>query len=113
MGGQTQRLASARTLYKRADFLIFEEATIAIDIKNTGNIIRLINKLRHHKKATILIVSHRWGVVSKLDKIVKLESGEVTYHGRPKRSMMGFEESNKNKHFKNPLKPLFSVERKV
>ena len=96
MGGQTQRLASARALYKRADLLIFEEATIAIDIKKTGKIILLINKLRHHKKATILIVPHRWGVVSKLDKMVKPESGEVAYHGSPKQSMMGFEDSNKN-----------------
>lgn len=32
----------------------------------------------------------------KLDKMVKLDSGEVVYHGKPNRSMMGFEGGNKS-----------------
>ena len=96
-GGQAQRLAVARALYKRADFLIFDEPTSALDVENTNKIVQLINKLCHDKKATILVVSHSWDVVAKLDKMVKLDSGEVVYHGKPNRSMMGFEDKEKTK----------------
>ncbi|MDB2513370.1 ABC transporter ATP-binding protein/permease [Alphaproteobacteria bacterium] len=95
-GGQAQRLAVARALYKRADLLIFDEPTSALDVENTAKIVQLINKLCRDKKATVLVVSHSWDVVSKLDKMVKLDSGEVVYHGKPNRSMMGFEGSNKS-----------------
>lgn len=94
-GGQAQRLAVARALYKRADLLIFDEPTSALDVENTAKVVQLINKLCFSKKATVLVVSHSWDVVSKLDKMVKLDSGEVVYHGKPNRSMMGSDSSKK------------------
>ena len=95
-GGQAQRLAVARALYKKADLLIFDEPTSALDVENTAKIVQLLNKLCLDKKATVIVVSHSWDVVSKLDKMVKLDSGEVVYHGKPNRSMMGLEGSNKS-----------------
>ncbi len=94
-GGQAQRLAVARALFKRADFFIFDEPTSALDAENSSKIVRLITKLCRDKKATVLVISHSWEVVSKLDKMVKLDSGEVVYHGKPKPSMMGFEDNEK------------------
>lgn len=87
-GGQAQRVAVARALYKRAEILIFDEPTSALDAENTNKIVQLINKLCHDKEATILVVSHSWDVVANFDKMVKLESGEVVYHGKPNRSKM-------------------------
>ena len=95
-GGQAQRVAVARALYKRADFLIFDEPTSALDAENTNKIVQLINKLCNDKEATVLVVSHSWDVVAKLDKMIKLESGEVVYHGKPNRSIMSIKDNETN-----------------
>lgn len=56
-GGQQQRLALARCLYKRADFLVLDEATNALDNETKLEIMGLIKHL-NESGTTVFMVSH-------------------------------------------------------
>jgi len=45
-GGQMQRLAIARSLYKESEIIVFDEPTSHLDKMNIKNIIKLIKKLK-------------------------------------------------------------------
>ncbi|OUU29485.1 MAG: hypothetical protein CBB97_02355 [Candidatus Endolissoclinum sp. TMED37] len=83
-GGQDQRLAIARALFKKALIVILDEPTSALDIENTELISSLISDLSRKNGATVIVISHSWDIVSKLHHMIKLESGRATYLGKPK-----------------------------
>ena len=72
-GGQKQRLALARAIYKGSDFLILDEATSALDLNTESKILKNIEKLNK----TIFIVSHRPYSLDLCDKIFKFENGQI------------------------------------
>ena len=57
-GGQKQRLALARAVYKKCNLLILDEATSALDKKNEMGIISSIGNI-NYKDLTIIAVSHK------------------------------------------------------
>jgi len=57
-GGERQRIMLARTILKKADIYIFDEALNAIDIKRERIILKNIFKILKNK--TIIVVSHRF-----------------------------------------------------
>tara|TARA_Y100000741_G_scaffold335064_1_gene292686 strand:+ start:2561 stop:4273 length:1713 start_codon:yes stop_codon:yes gene_type:complete len=70
-GGQRQRLAIARALYRNPEILFFDEATSALD-KNTENIvIDSIRKLKGHM--TIIFVSHNQKIFDFCDDVIDLD----------------------------------------
>tara|TARA_Y100000992_G_scaffold208692_1_gene143044 strand:- start:1 stop:1713 length:1713 start_codon:yes stop_codon:yes gene_type:complete len=70
-GGQRQRLAIARALYRSPEILFFDEATSALD-KNTENIvIDSIRKLKGHM--TIIFVSHNQNIFNFCDDVIDLD----------------------------------------
>ena len=73
-GGQRQRLAIARALYKDLKFLVFDEATSALDSQCEKFLMDEIYKLHD---LTIILVAHRLTTLSKCDKIIDLENGEI------------------------------------
>jgi len=81
-GGQLQRLAIARALYKKSDILVLDEPTSAIDAKSEQDIIDTIFDL--YQKKTVLIVSHRLSTVSRADRIVVMKKGRVVEEGTHK-----------------------------
>ena len=87
-GGQAQRLAFARALYKDAELFIFDEPTSAVDSSNTLKIALLISNLVRTRGKTALVVTHDWELASRLDFMVKIEMGKTNYHGRPDRKLM-------------------------
>lgn len=88
-GGQAQRLAIARAVFKKALIVILDEPTSALDIENTELISSLIYDLSRKNRATVIVISHSWNIVSKLDHMIKLESGRATYQGKPNKRVMG------------------------
>lgn len=70
-GGQAQRIALARCLYRNPKVLILDEATSSLDDVNEQKIIESIKLLKGKK--TIIIVSHRESTLSFCDKIYHLE----------------------------------------
>ena len=74
-GGQRQRVAIARAIYKEFKILILDEATSALDVLTEKKIIN--NLLEEFKELTILMITHREGVLDNFDKILKLEDGKL------------------------------------
>ncbi len=69
-GGQRQRLAIARALYRSPEIIFFDEATSALDKKTEKNLMNSINNLKG--KVTIIFVSHDLNIFENCDKIIEL-----------------------------------------
>ena len=69
-GGQRQRIGIARALYKKADVLIFDEGTSALDNETERAVMKSIENLE--KDLTIIIIAHRLSTLPGCDRIVKL-----------------------------------------
>lgn len=74
-GGQRQRILIARTIYRQAEFLIFDEPTSAIDQSGLENIIKVINFLSKDK--TILISTHNKKLLDLCNKVYKIENKTI------------------------------------
>ena len=67
-----QRISIARALYRDAQILIFDEPTSALDLKLENQINEMLFKLK--SKYTIIIISHKKGILKYCDKIFELEN---------------------------------------
>tara|TARA_Y100000768_G_C23990773_1_gene692623 strand:+ start:8499 stop:10265 length:1767 start_codon:yes stop_codon:yes gene_type:complete len=74
-GGQIQRIALARALYKKPKCLILDEATSSLDINTESKIVDSINNLS--TKITVVIIAHRYDTIKNCDEIFELESGKI------------------------------------
>ena len=78
-GGQWQRVAIARGLYKFNNFIVLDEPTAAIDPVEEGKIFNKFKELSKDK--TAIIVTHRMGTVKIADRVVVLDKGEILQIG--------------------------------
>lgn len=74
-GGQWQRIAIARGLYRENDVIILDEPTAAIDPIEESNIFSLFKESAKGK--TAILVTHRLGSVKIADRILLMEEGRV------------------------------------
>jgi len=74
-GGQWQRLAIARGLYRQNDFIVLDEPTAAIDPIEETRIYNQFKELARDKCA--IIVTHRLGSARLADRIVVMDKGEI------------------------------------
>ena len=72
-GGQRQRLAIARSLYRNPAILILDEATSALDIDTENAVMEAINALQG--SITMIIIAHRLTTIAKCDKIFEVCDG--------------------------------------
>ena len=79
-GGERQRLAIARALFKNPAILIFDEATSALDSQSEVLVQEAMNRLM--KKRTCFVIAHRLSTVQNADKIVVLDKGRVVQIGK-------------------------------
>ncbi|MEB0280867.1 MULTISPECIES: peptidase domain-containing ABC transporter [unclassified Mucilaginibacter] len=77
--GQKQRILIARAVYKDPDYILFDEATNALDANNERQIINNLNGF--FKGKTVVIVAHRLSTVSHADNIIVLDQGKVIEQG--------------------------------
>ena len=69
-GGQIQRLAIARELYRKPKLLILDEATSGLDEKTENEILEFLEKIKG--KTTVIIVSHRKNTIKNCNEILDL-----------------------------------------
>lgn len=74
-GGERQAIAIARAVYFGAKFVIFDEPTSALSVRETQNVLRLIRNLKERGIASIVISHNIHHVYSISDRIVVLEKG--------------------------------------
>ena len=74
-GGQRQRLTIARALVRRAEILILDDASSALDFATDAALRQSLRDLPYHP--TVLIVSQRTASIRHADQILVLEDGEA------------------------------------
>jgi ATP-binding cassette, subfamily B, bacterial len=78
-GGQWQRLAVARGLYRDAPVLIWDEPTAPLDAKAEYAVYESLRRLAHGR--TVILITHRLASVRHADRIFLLHHGELVEHG--------------------------------
>lgn len=80
-GGQWQRLATARGLYRTADLLIADEPTSALDARAEARFFSTISEHAERTGAAVVLITHRMINVPMADRIYVLDQGQVIEHG--------------------------------
>lgn len=78
-GGEGQKIALARALYKDAPFLILDEPTSALDPVSEYEVYSKFNEIAGEK--TAIYISHRLASCRFCDKIAVFDSGEIIQTG--------------------------------
>ncbi|MGR5978844.1 ATP-binding cassette domain-containing protein [Bacillus cereus] len=76
-GGQKQKLALARALYKKPPLLIMDEPTSALDNPSEKNIMDNIKDLN----MTCVVAAHRLNTIKNFDRILVMHNGEIVEEG--------------------------------
>ena len=84
-GGQRQRLAIARALAGTPRVLVLDEPTSALDGRSESLIRQALTELRG--RMTIVVISHRLGLVEDCDLLLVLDKGRVADFG-PRREVL-------------------------
>ena len=71
-GGEKQRIAIARAVYRDTPIMFLDEFTNALDIETEK---KILNNLRNQKNKTLITISHKQSTIKNSDKIWKLENG--------------------------------------
>lgn len=78
-GGEWQRIALARAMYRGRDFLIFDEPTSSIDPLEEQKIFQAIEFLSEDKG--LLLITHRLAMLPHMDRILLLQDGKIIADG--------------------------------
>jgi ABC-type bacteriocin/lantibiotic exporter with double-glycine peptidase domain len=71
-GGQRQKIALARLLYKNTDVILLDEATSSLDRDSAKEICEVMQRIKKHK--IIIIITHSDEVVKYCDKVIKINN---------------------------------------
>ena len=78
-GGQWQKIALARALFRDADILILDEPTASVDAKSEYEIFKTLEA--QSKGKTSIIISHRFSTVRRAKTIYVMRNGEIIEQG--------------------------------
>ena len=78
--GQAQRIALARAVYDDPSILILDEPNAHLDSEGDAALVAAISALKG-QGSTVLIVSHKLGILPVIDKLLVLRDGRVELYG--------------------------------
>lgn len=79
-GGQRQLLGLARAIYKEPALLVLDEPNASLDEFGEARLMQLLQELKT-LQTTIVVISHRSGLLKVTDDLLILKRGEVVHHG--------------------------------
>lgn len=85
-GGESQKIAIARAFYKKADILIMDEPSSALDPLAEYNLNISMQKVAANK--TVFYISHRLSTTRDADRIIMLEHGRIIEEGTHEQLLM-------------------------
>ena len=74
-GGERQRIAIARAIYKKPKIFFMDEFTSALDTKTEDIIINNFHK--YLPSSTIVMIAHRKETIKKCDEVWKITDGSL------------------------------------
>jgi PrtD family type I secretion system ABC transporter len=79
-GGQRQRGAMARAVFGKSRVVVLDEPNANLDAMGEADLRRAVDQLRKLKR-TVVIVTHRPGILPVVDKLAIMKAGQITSFG--------------------------------
>tara|TARA_B100001996_G_scaffold344246_1_gene299889 strand:- start:121 stop:789 length:669 start_codon:yes stop_codon:yes gene_type:complete len=77
-GGESQRVAIARSLITKPKIVLADEPTGNLDTENTEKVIKLLINSCKEFNSSLLIVSHDENIIKHFDTVYELDSGKLS-----------------------------------
>ena len=81
-GGESQRVALARSLVNQPDLVLADEPTGNLDSRASGHFMDLARKLNEEARQTFVIVTHSANIARRLDRVLQLADGRLNPIGK-------------------------------
>ena len=78
-GGEWQKLAISRGVFRNAEVIVLDEPTAALDPIAEEKQLEALDSI--FKDKSVIIVSHRVGITKKVDRILFLKDGKIIEDG--------------------------------
>lgn len=76
-GGQSQRVAIARSLANNPKIILADEPTAALDSERALSVMELLRRLAHEHEVAIIVVTHDERMLPLFDRILRVDDGVV------------------------------------
>lgn len=77
-GGQSQRVAIARSLANEPRIILADEPTAALDKERAMSVMKLLRKIAKEQEVAMIVVTHDDRLLEFFDSVLKIEDGYLT-----------------------------------
>jgi biotin transport system ATP-binding protein len=87
-GGEKQLLALSAVLVAEPRYLVFDEPTTMLDLRNKRRITETIRSLEQH----VIMISHDLDQLDDFDRVILLHEGKVIEDGPPTAAVLAYQD---------------------